>query len=184
MTCMQVIYVLLSLNCLMLPSQSIETVREWTIRINGGVRQSSHRPHSLLVLLNPFGGTKKARGIWRDIALPVFELAGGFHDRFEHNVQVVTCHSFWCQGSHVYCNLACRTSLQSDGLATTSPLCVLGIRCASIETERASHARQLVSELTLAELDSYDGIVAVSCPCVLLGRKLISNGSCRSIMLL
>ncbi len=31
----------------------------------------------------------------------------------------------------------------------------------NIETERAWHARQLVSELTLHELNSYDGIVAV-----------------------
>ena len=31
----------------------------------------------------------------------------------------------------------------------------------NIETERAWHARQLVSELTLQELISYDGIVAV-----------------------
>lgn len=33
-----------------------------------------------------------------------------------------------------------------------------------IETERAWHARQLVSELTLQELESYDGIVAVGHP--------------------
>lgn len=37
-----------------------------------------------------------------------------------------------------------------------------GIRCMTIETERAWHARQLVSELSLQELESYDGIVAVS----------------------
>lgn len=30
-----------------------------------------------------------------------------------------------------------------------------------IETERAWHARELVSELTVQELDSYDGVVAV-----------------------
>lgn len=37
-----------------------------------------------------------------------------------------------------------------------------GIRCETIETERAWHARQLVAELTVQELGSYDGIVAVS----------------------
>ncbi len=36
-----------------------------------------------------------------------------------------------------------------------------GVRCMNIETERAWHARQLVSELTLHEMNSYDGIVAV-----------------------
>ena len=33
-----------------------------------------------------------------------------------------------------------------------------------VETERAGHARELVEGLALAELDSYDGIVAVSGP--------------------
>lgn len=46
------------------------------MRINHAIRQSSHRPHSLLVLLNPFGGTRKAKEVWRDIAMPVFDLAG------------------------------------------------------------------------------------------------------------
>lgn len=46
------------------------------MRINAAIRQSSHRPHTLLVLLNPFGGTRKARETWRDVAMPVFTLAG------------------------------------------------------------------------------------------------------------
>jgi len=40
-------------------------------------------------------------------------------------------------------------------------LFLTGVRCMNIETERAWHARQLVSELTLHEMNSYDGIVAV-----------------------
>ena len=46
------------------------------MRINSAIRQSSHRPRDLLVLLNPFGGTRKAKEVWRDIAMPVFNLAG------------------------------------------------------------------------------------------------------------
>ncbi len=46
------------------------------MRINSAIRQSSHRPRDLLVLLNPFGGTRKAKEVWRDIAMPVFDLAG------------------------------------------------------------------------------------------------------------
>jgi ceramide kinase len=40
------------------------------------LRLLNHRPRTLLVLLNPYGGARKARSVWRDIALPVFELAG------------------------------------------------------------------------------------------------------------
>ena len=46
------------------------------MRINSAIRQSGHRPRSLLVLLNPFGGTRKAKEVWRDIAMPIFDLAG------------------------------------------------------------------------------------------------------------
>ena len=59
-----------------------------------------------------------------------------------------------------------------------------------IETERAWHARELVSELTVQELDSYDGIVAVrslsqSQNCILTaGRTVLvaefKGGHCRS----
>ncbi|DBA70237.1 TPA: hypothetical protein ACH3X2_012144 [Trebouxia sp. C0005] len=96
---------------LILGASSADVVEEWAMRINSAIWQSSHRPRDLLVLLNPFGGTRKAKEVWRDIAMPVFNLAG--------------------------------------------------VRCMNIETERAWHARQLVSELTLQELNSYDGIVAV-----------------------
>lgn len=58
------------------PVQNAELVRDWAGKINGAIRQDLRRPQSLLVLLNPFGGARKARGIWRDIALPVFDLAG------------------------------------------------------------------------------------------------------------
>lgn len=37
-----------------------------------------------------------------------------------------------------------------------------GIRCTTLETERQGHARDVVLALSLAELQSYDGIVAVS----------------------
>ena len=59
--------------------QSSELVQEWAFRINEAIWQSGDRPHSLLVLLNPFGGTRKAKEVWRDIAAPVFELAGAWH---------------------------------------------------------------------------------------------------------
>ena len=36
-----------------------------------------------------------------------------------------------------------------------------------VQTERAGHARELVEGLSLAELDGYDGIVAVRSSCLL-----------------
>eukprot|EP00891_Asterochloris_glomerata_P006863 jgi/Astpho2/6863/Aster-06535 len=61
----------LVLNC-----QDRDVAQEWAAEINAVIRQSPRRPRTLLVLLNPFGGMRKARSVWRDIALPVFELAG------------------------------------------------------------------------------------------------------------
>ena len=49
-----------------------------------------------------------------------------------------------------------------------------GVRSVVVETERAGHARELVEGLSLAELDSYDGIVAVSGPAVLASCGLCS----------
>lgn len=37
-----------------------------------------------------------------------------------------------------------------------------GVKCTAIETEREGHAREVVQALSLAELQTYDGIVAVS----------------------
>ena len=63
-------------SCCQVGLQSADVVEEWAMRVNSAVRQSSHRPRDLLVLLNPFGGTRKAKEVWRDIAMPVFNLAG------------------------------------------------------------------------------------------------------------
>ena len=41
------------------------------------------------------------------------------------------------------------------------PCLVAGVACKVVETERLNHARQLLEALPLAELRSYDGIVAV-----------------------
>ena len=51
--------------------------------------------------------------------------------------------------------------MMDQRICMLKPLFLTGVRCMNIETERAWHARQLVSELTLHELSSYDGIVAV-----------------------
>ena len=39
---------------------------------------------------------------------------------------------------------------------------ISGVKCTALETEREGHAREVVQALSLAELQSYDGIVAVS----------------------
>ena len=56
--------------------QDAETVQEWAMRINMILRTESQRPTNLLVILNPYGGARKARKIWRKKAQPVFLLAG------------------------------------------------------------------------------------------------------------
>ena len=50
---------------------------EWALRINGAVmRHAPQRPGALLVLVNPFGGARRARQTWRRTGEPIFEAAG------------------------------------------------------------------------------------------------------------
>lgn len=56
---------------------------------------------------------------------------------------------------------AVHSDMMDQRLCMLKLLFLTGVRCMNIETERAWHARQLVSELTLHEMNSYDGIVAV-----------------------
>lgn len=57
--------------------QSAEVAAEWALRINGAVlRHAPQRPGALLVLVNPFGGARRARRTWRRTAEPIFEAAG------------------------------------------------------------------------------------------------------------
>ena len=57
-------------------AQNAELVQEWAMRINMILRTESQRPTNLLVIINPFGGARKARKIWRKKAQPIFLLAG------------------------------------------------------------------------------------------------------------
>ena len=42
--------------------------------------------------------------------------------------------------------------------------CAAGIQCKVVETQRAQHAQEAVRDASLAELQSCDGILAVSPP--------------------
>ena len=61
----------------------------------------------------------------------------------------------------VHTQKLCIQMMMDQRFCMLKPLFLTGVRCMNIETERAWHARQLVAELTLHELNSYDGIVAV-----------------------
>ena len=64
------------MQLLHLVMQSAELVQEWAMRINMIIRTETQRPTNLLVIINPFGGARKACKIWRKKAQPVFLLAG------------------------------------------------------------------------------------------------------------
>lgn len=49
---------------------------EWLQRISAAVAQQARRPRRLLVFLNPFGGSRRARQIWENVVRPVFDKAG------------------------------------------------------------------------------------------------------------
>jgi hypothetical protein len=53
---------------------------------------------------------------------------------------------------------------KEGGWLTQAAAGCTGIKCTMVETERQGHARDVVLALSLAELQSYDGIVAVRSP--------------------
>ncbi|CAL8471765.1 g11307 [Coccomyxa elongata] len=96
---------------LVLKSSNAELVQEWATKVREAIRMQPQRPSTLLVLINPFGGARRARAIWQHTVWPILDRAG--------------------------------------------------VKCTAIETEREGHAREVVQALSLAELQTYDGIVAV-----------------------
>lgn len=59
--------------------QDSGVVADWVARIGQAIKVSSHRPQNLLVLVNPYGGARRALKIWERIAKPVFDRAGVIH---------------------------------------------------------------------------------------------------------
>ncbi|EIE23262.1 hypothetical protein COCSUDRAFT_66245 [Coccomyxa subellipsoidea C-169] len=64
------------LHSVELDSQDEDLVRRWAADINEAVGTSSKRPRSLLVLLNPFGGSGRAPTVWERDASPLLSKAG------------------------------------------------------------------------------------------------------------
>ena len=70
---------------------------EWALRINGAVaRHAPQRPGALLVLVNPFGGARRARRTWRRIAEPILEAAGARGWVCRRRGQHPDCQAAWC----------------------------------------------------------------------------------------
>ena len=51
-------------------------VRNWAARIDMALKADPDRPSALLVIVNPFGGAKKALKMWESKAAPILEQAG------------------------------------------------------------------------------------------------------------
>lgn len=61
-------------------AQNAELVHEWALKIGEAIRMQPQRPSTLLVLINPFGGARRARAVWRRTASPIFNSAGELRD--------------------------------------------------------------------------------------------------------
>jgi hypothetical protein len=57
-------------------AQNAELVQEWAVRIDAALRMQPQRPSMLLVVVNPFGGARRARRVWHRVAHPIFNSAG------------------------------------------------------------------------------------------------------------
>jgi ceramide kinase len=84
---------------------------KWAAFINTTVAAEQHRPKALLVIINPFGGYKKAGYLWSSMVAPVFDKAG--------------------------------------------------IRYTVLQTKFGGHARDKLMQMSIEELSSIDGIVAI-----------------------
>ena len=59
-----------------LPDQEEEAAKTWAADVASALADAPQRPRTLLVLLNPWGGSGRARGIWEREAYPVLSRAG------------------------------------------------------------------------------------------------------------
>lgn len=57
---------------------TIEEAREWHAAIAKALRVGCqpHRPKALLLVINPYGGARRADAVWRDVVEPILTLAG------------------------------------------------------------------------------------------------------------
>ena len=60
--------------------QDEEVAKQWAADINEAVSDISCRPRTLLVIVNPWGGCRRARRVWAGEAYPVLSQAGGLPD--------------------------------------------------------------------------------------------------------
>ncbi|KAK9796967.1 hypothetical protein WJX73_000979 [Symbiochloris irregularis] len=56
--------------------EDADEAREWATLVAGAARETGHRPHSVLVAVNPHGGSGKAKQTWEQTVRPLFMLAG------------------------------------------------------------------------------------------------------------
>lgn len=61
---------------LVLETASEGVLDEWQQRISAAAAREPRRPRRLLVFVNPFGGSRRAAQIWRNVVKPVFDKAG------------------------------------------------------------------------------------------------------------
>ena len=59
-----------------LPDQEEESAKSWAADVASALADAAHRPRTLLVLLNPWGGSGRAQGVWEREAYPVLSQAG------------------------------------------------------------------------------------------------------------
>ena len=51
-------------------------IKDWARRLHGALQGLQDRPRKLLVLINPFGGSREAKHTWEHTVAPIFNHAG------------------------------------------------------------------------------------------------------------
>lgn len=156
-------------------------MEEWVSLTRAALKGLRHRPRTLLVIINPYGGARKAHRVWTRIAQPVLHLTGlphlagsGYQCRFalrwrRHRLgmcrTVPPGETVVPEVSRMFVHARMRRDTQTCARgAALCPVSCAGAYCHVRDTLHEKHAVKMVTDLTLADLERYDGIVAVSPP--------------------
>lgn len=100
-----------------------QDVDRWQQQIRTLMRGQRHRPSKLLVIVNPFGGRRRAKMLWETFAAPMMRMAGRFFFRkFLSHQQRVVDTLIVTQGSSA-------TFGKPPTSATPRRLCAASTRC-------------------------------------------------------
>jgi hypothetical protein len=112
-----------------------EGAADWTAAVQSSIRKSADRPRSLLVFLNPFGGSRQAQAVWDKVARPIMLLAGA--PATLHADAEVVLYADVCRPRRLCAHIIQHaTARQLPGCSDTADMCQQLRRCCGAAVTR------------------------------------------------